>query len=265
MVTTRRTRVARGASYHAVSPRVTKCPSVEEQPRTPRVARSKSTIHVASVRTKKTTAKQQSSIEQIPESALSELQNLEFKAAIKSSKSKKSTVVKREPTATIEQIGDTVMSQLIDLKWNVPTFTKHLESHRQNVANLITRCVELKESNSILLEGPPGSGKRGLVRNAIRSYEQSRKTNNSKGQLKFVQLDGDVLPDVKSCLREISRQLLVNNRKHEQLMINIADINENEEIDDDKMEVDGSTDMSGVSMTVGKSLSFVLNALQDSR
>ncbi|XP_075248238.1 origin recognition complex subunit 4-like isoform X1 [Convolutriloba macropyga] len=168
-----------------------------------------------------------------------------------------------EPEFDLDTVLKSVKQKLVDLKFNVPTLTKHLEPHCENLTTLLTRCADLKESNSILIEGPVGSGKRGLVRNAIARFEQSRKSSKNQNSVKFVTLNGTVISDVKSCLREISRQLLTNKSKHEQLLRDLNDENADSDLDGENMDCDAQE--SNSMLTVGKSLSFLLSTLQETR
>lgn len=90
----------------------------------------------------------------------------------------------------------------------VPPQLHGLEEQNRELLDLIQRCAQYGESNSVLLIGPRGSGKSLLVKKIL---EDLSKTKGVKQNLLEVHLNGLVQTDDRSALLEITRQLQLEN------------------------------------------------------
>ena len=172
-------------------------------------------------------------------------------------------------------IFNSVRKRMIGNVWNVPTLTQHISEYQRSLVELMQRCVEWKESNSILIEGPIGSGKRSLVRNAIAEFKSvtTSTVSSKKGgtqnkcAMKFVILNGLLVSDVKTCLKEISRQLLMRQPGDKSASpegdVQMHGSDEESSKDDDDGENGADSEMQRLSVT--NSLAFVLQTLHSNR
>ncbi|XP_003747820.1 origin recognition complex subunit 4 [Galendromus occidentalis] len=78
----------------------------------------------------------------------------------------------------------------------------------ENLRGLFLRCVLNSESNSMLVMGPRGSGKSVLVRAALKLLD---KESGTRGNYSVVELDGVVHTDDRCALKDITRQLQLEN------------------------------------------------------
>ena len=176
------------------------------------------------------------------------------------------------------EILSTIRKRMIGHGWNVPTLTEHLCEHQKTLVDLMSRCLEWKESNSILIEGPVGSGKRSLVRNAVMEFKNmtSSSKSHSKGHskkgklikcpMKFVHLNGLIVSDVKTCLKDISRQLFRSASSSSGGKITCPSVGDDIEMrSDEEEEEEENVDPEAQKMSVSNSLAFVLQTLQSNR
>lgn len=91
---------------------------------------------------------------------------------------------------------------------DVPPQMHGLEGQKRELLDLVQRCAQYGESNSVLLIGPRGSGKSLLVKKIL---EELSKTKGVKQNLLEVHLNGLVQTDDRSALLEITRQLQLEN------------------------------------------------------
>lgn len=91
---------------------------------------------------------------------------------------------------------------------DIPPDLHGLEEQKRELLDLIKRCAQYGESNSVLLIGPRGSGKSLLVKTIL---EDLYKTKGVKQNMLEVHLNGLVQTDDRSALLQITRQLQLEN------------------------------------------------------
>ncbi|XP_015773350.1 PREDICTED: origin recognition complex subunit 4-like, partial [Acropora digitifera] len=91
---------------------------------------------------------------------------------------------------------------------DVPEELHGLEEQKRELLDLVKRCAQFGESNSVLLIGPRGSGKSLLVKTVL---EDLYKTKAVKQNMLEVHLNGLVQTDDRSALLQITRQLQLEN------------------------------------------------------
>ncbi|KAL9966080.1 hypothetical protein ACROYT_G024094 [Oculina patagonica] len=91
---------------------------------------------------------------------------------------------------------------------DIPPVQHGLEEQKRELLDLIKRCVQYGENNSVLLIGPRGSGKSLLVKTIL---EDLSKTKGVKQNMLEVNLNGLVQTDDRAALLEITRQLQLEN------------------------------------------------------
>jgi len=91
---------------------------------------------------------------------------------------------------------------------DVPAELHGLDEQKRELLDLIKRCAQYGESNSVLLIGPRGSGKSLLVKTIL---EELSKTKGVRQNMLEVNLNGLAQTDDRSALLEITRQLQLEN------------------------------------------------------
>lgn len=91
---------------------------------------------------------------------------------------------------------------------DVPQELHGLEEQKRELLDLIKRCAQYGESNSVLVIGPRGSGKTLLIKTIL---EDLYKTKGVKQSMLEVHLNGLVQTDDRSALLQITRQLQLEN------------------------------------------------------
>lgn len=117
-----------------------------------------------------------------------------------------------QPELTRSELFKTVRKQLSRQKIinydEIPT--SHLyKPHLETLTNLILRTITTGESNSLFIAGPRGSGKTTLLNSALNSMKIGKK--NLENQISIVELNGIIHTDDNIALKDIARQLNLNN------------------------------------------------------
>nr|XP_006820848.1 PREDICTED: origin recognition complex subunit 4-like [Saccoglossus kowalevskii] len=91
---------------------------------------------------------------------------------------------------------------------SVTTQVFGLETQRRHLLDIIKRCVNMGESNSAIIIGPRGSGKSMILKSIL---EEVKLEDNVQDNLLEVHLNGLLQTDDKVALKEITRQLQLEN------------------------------------------------------
>ncbi|XP_068716512.1 origin recognition complex subunit 4-like isoform X1 [Montipora foliosa] len=111
------------------------------------------------------------------------------------------------PDATVtDEVQNVLRGRLFH--GDVPEELHGLEEQKRELLDLIKRCAQFGESNSVLLIGPRGSGKSLLVKSILNDLY---KRNGIKQNMLEVNLNGLVQTDDRSALLQITRQLQLEN------------------------------------------------------
>ncbi|XP_064471281.1 origin recognition complex subunit 4-like [Ornithodoros turicata] len=85
---------------------------------------------------------------------------------------------------------------------------KSYDKQRRHLHDLVSRVIALGESNTVLLIGPRGSGKTALIQSVI---EDVSTKSSTKGNFLLVELNGLVHTDDRTALKDMTRQLQLEN------------------------------------------------------
>jgi len=128
-------------------------------------------------------------------------------------------MVKRARTAQLD-IGDIFAELSARLIGNNSDFFVGSEENVTFLLDLVNRTVEKGESNSLLVLGPRGVGKSALVRHVL---SLASKGKTWKENVVLVQLNGSIHIDDKIALKEMTRQLELENVVGDKIFGSFAD------------------------------------------
>ncbi|XP_063424635.1 origin recognition complex subunit 4-like [Mytilus trossulus] len=129
-----------------------------------------------------------------------------MKSSKRKSKGSKETDPRETTTCSIENVQDELR---LRFSQNAPSPSLHgYEKERGQLFDLIKRTASTGESNSVLVIGPRGSGKT-MTLNSI--YNELIEDDNLRENLLQVKLNGLLQTDDKIALKEITRQLQLEN------------------------------------------------------